>query len=947
MLPNIRFGNKSYPTGFLPPIEDDLDDDELLAHTPDDIVDILGFDPLKEDIVTSTVEVDGWACDEMEFKEELHPRDKGGKFTKGAGSKGGGKKAFGKEFATAYQGATHPKHAIHTLLKTYGYTPKGQTAAGHHEYEHPSGKKMYVGAATEGQGGPSAGLTAYRAGGGGEVGKGPGSLAKYLEATHGHEKAGETVSELPAPPPVPKAAEVKPETPANSGEKGSGNYISLTDISDKVNIYSMLTTDVEINGTIQDVFKGTLKGGVGHVILSKTTADWSVASSDYSVIETGNGLESFKTAIAKIEAANKKEEKVTSEPVVIENDSPIGKAVNYQSTEFGKFIINGKYEEGSSSNLLTGEQLYLSDVSGGWQLEKEGNILAAGTGEKSLNAAFEALHPRDEKGKFVKKTKEEISAFKYEKASDEPLSGLPEGSPDPSVKITGLWMNGSAERFSFGNEDYPDYSVVMGITPGVNLGKWQIYSKSHGGIIALGQGQAAFDKTFKAYLASTGQEQKPSPKATPAPPPAKPHKAVADGVIGFDNLKLVGKQLGSNPGGTYEDSDGNKFYVKQTDTDHARNEILAAALFGAAGGQTLTYYRVAGPDNMYVGTKWEELAKNNMSQLTPEQKKEAQKDFALHAWLANWDAAGMTGDNVGVTADGKVIPLDFGGSLLYRAKGSPKGVLFGDEVNEWDSLRNPSKNPQTAELYKGMTKEQLLESAARVGNITNEQIDDLVGQYGPGDMTARKALSAKLVSRRNDILQRAAAEVNKAEEPPKPVEKTPEELRELVAGWNPPDKPVYAVNDYKGSGYQEMNALMRYSLLEDEDTSSAAQHVRQITDWLEKASSKEDITVYRGYPPEVLKEYNKFAKPGRTLHDHGFMSMSTSKAFSDKWHGGAGFTIKIKVPAGSKIATVHNKGNYDHEYEVLAQVGYVIRITKWEHGAYEGVLEKTVGKAYG
>ena len=51
-------------------------------------------------------------------------------------------------------------------------------------------------------------------------------------------------------------------------------------------------------------------------------------------------------------------------------------------------------------------------------------------------------------------------------------------------------------------------------------------------------------------------------------------------------------------------------------------------------------------------------------------------------------------------------------------------------------------------------------------------------------------------------------------------------------------------------------------------------------------------------------------------------------------------------PADSKVAAVRSVDQNDSEYEVLSQVGYVIRITKWEHGAYEGVLEKTVGRVF-
>ena len=67
--------------------------------------------------------------------------------------------------------------------------------------------------------------------------------------------------------------------------------------------------------------------------------------------------------------------------------------------------------------------------------------------------------------------------------------------------------------------------------------------------------------------------------------------------------------------------------------------------------------------------------------------------FAVHAWLANWDAVGIDGSNVGTTG-GKPVNLDLGGSLLYRAQGQPKGDKFDAKASEWTSLRSPSTNLQ-------------------------------------------------------------------------------------------------------------------------------------------------------------------------------------------------------------------------------------------------------------
>jgi ADP-ribose pyrophosphatase YjhB (NUDIX family) len=234
-------------------------------------------------------------------------------------------------------------------------------------------------------------------------------------------------------------------------------------------------------------------------------------------------------------------------------------------------------------------------------------------------------------------------------------------------------------------------------------------------------------------------------------------KSTGPGSIGpklsMTGWKRVGPQMGSNPGGVYQAPDGQKYYFKkQKSDDHARNELLAAALFQKAGGRTFQYHPIADdddPDKLNTATRMQELAKDNIDQLDAEERKAAQQDFALHAWLANWDAAGLGGDNIGVDEHGNVIPLDFGGSLLYRAQGSPKGGAFNDKASEWDTLRDPGMNPDSADLYGDMTDADLRRSAERLQGISDGDIRDLVAQWGPRNA---KGLAERLIARKKNIL---------------------------------------------------------------------------------------------------------------------------------------------------------------------------------------------------
>lgn len=209
------------------------------------------------------------------------------------------------------------------------------------------------------------------------------------------------------------------------------------------------------------------------------------------------------------------------------------------------------------------------------------------------------------------------------------------------------------------------------------------------------------------------------------------------------SLKKQGGKLGSNEGGVYTDDAGSKFYVKKPATKaHVTNEKTAAKLYQLAGVNTLDY-REAGPD--HVVTAWQDLEKNNIAKFTVAEKKEAAKDFAVHAWLSNWDAAGTGGDNQGIL-NGKPHTLDVGGSLRYRAQGGPKGAAFGNKVTELDTMRNASMSPDAARLFGSMSDDDIKSSIERVTSISDEKIREAVGDD--------KELADTLIARKQDMAKR-------------------------------------------------------------------------------------------------------------------------------------------------------------------------------------------------
>lgn len=213
--------------------------------------------------------------------------------------------------------------------------------------------------------------------------------------------------------------------------------------------------------------------------------------------------------------------------------------------------------------------------------------------------------------------------------------------------------------------------------------------------------------------------------------------------VAIGSLKKTGGQLGSNPGGVYSSETGEKYYIKQGHSrQHAVNEYTAGKLYNLAGAKTLDYVQTDDPHK--IATKWAEKQKDSAKKFDAQEKKAAQLDFAVHAWLANWDAAGLDYDNLAII-DNRPASVDLGGALNYRAQGAPKGSAFGETVGEWDTLRDPNINPQNAKIFGKMTNSDLVLSAAKVLAVSDDAIREAAGD---------DKLADKLIARKRDIAQR-------------------------------------------------------------------------------------------------------------------------------------------------------------------------------------------------
>ena len=225
--------------------------------------------------------------------------------------------------------------------------------------------------------------------------------------------------------------------------------------------------------------------------------------------------------------------------------------------------------------------------------------------------------------------------------------------------------------------------------------------------------------------------------------------------VDVSGWKRVGDQLGSNPGGRFQNKAGNHYYVKFSKSDnHARNEFLAHHLYKQAGAPVMDHYLVKHPKGLGTATQWQDVQpfdENNEGHI-----KDIKKHFATHCLAANWDAIGLVNDNQVVTKKG-MATVDVGGSLLYRAQGGPKGEAFGHKCDEWDTLRKYNKS-----TFGRMTPEEMIDSTRHMAsNLRPHHIVQLTHLHGPGDHSEKVELAAKLINRRKDLIQKANALADK------------------------------------------------------------------------------------------------------------------------------------------------------------------------------------------
>jgi SPP1 gp7 family putative phage head morphogenesis protein len=249
-------------------------------------------------------------------------------------------------------------------------------------------------------------------------------------------------------------------------------------------------------------------------------------------------------------------------------------------------------------------------------------------------------------------------------------------------------------------------------------------------------------------------------------------------------VQYAQKTKGGQAGGFYQDTETGKKYLLKflASDDEVANEVLASKLYRLAGVDAPELHAIAINGRPTLASAVvdgiREVPAKTLA-ATPT----VRDGFAVDAWLANWDVAGMNWDNT-VLVGGKALRIDVGGALRYRALGGLKGQAFGRSVGEIDSLRDGT-NRQTTAMFAGMTKADVEASVERVLAIADDDIRAVVMRYGPPDDATRRELADLMIARKADLAKRfpeAAARVRArtaAPEPQKPARVTADEQRRV------------------------------------------------------------------------------------------------------------------------------------------------------------------------
>ena len=236
-----------------------------------------------------------------------------------------------------------------------------------------------------------------------------------------------------------------------------------------------------------------------------------------------------------------------------------------------------------------------------------------------------------------------------------------------------------------------------------------------------------------------------------------------DQQILFSNMEQIDRQTGSNIGGTFKDkTTGIKYYIKSAQNEQQTYiEMLSARLYEMAGVRVpkLKVINIDGKigntqiNRVGIASKIEDVEDieiNDMIGLNG-----VEENFAVDAWLANWDVIGEGGAstyNLKKLKDGSgALRLDTGASMIFRAQGGIKD-FSKNSVLEIRSMRQNFVNASASEVFKNLNNDVIAVGVAKILKISDDEIKNVVKEILPANMV--DDISEALIGRKKDLAKR-------------------------------------------------------------------------------------------------------------------------------------------------------------------------------------------------
>jgi hypothetical protein len=222
-----------------------------------------------------------------------------------------------------------------------------------------------------------------------------------------------------------------------------------------------------------------------------------------------------------------------------------------------------------------------------------------------------------------------------------------------------------------------------------------------------------------------------------------------------ERLIRVGDQLGSVPGGLYEDrTTGERWYVKfYAEANQARSEAVALTLYRRLGLITPDVEITTINGRIAIASRW----MDGLRRATAEELS-AHPDLP-RLWQGailtkDWDVLGLELDNVLIDPNGRLVKIDAGGAFGFRAQGGTK--IYDRAIDEIKSLRDLSRNRAAAQVFNERFEADVFAEADGIADVKALKRTQVLQMFRQAELPEAdaKELTATLWARREALIKR-------------------------------------------------------------------------------------------------------------------------------------------------------------------------------------------------